>query len=187
MAENKIATHFEEEGTLDKPKIVGRLVRFAIGGWLIFLVTPIFLNIGALLENGLPLNVGNYIGAAIFLLVLPYVVNIGWRLNSRRLPQIIVIGLSLLLGAFDYLSTGVIYGPTLKVFTLLWILYTATHLGVSFVLAALLATPGCEMRAIPQLWSILTGKGSDEHYCPGFLNGLDRWERGRDSASTMQQ
>ena len=51
--------------------------------------------------------------------------------------------------------------------------------GISFVLSAALATPGCEMRAIPHLWTIVTGRATKEHYCPGFLDGLDKWELGR--------
>lgn len=55
------------------------------------------------------------------------------------------------------------------------------------VLAGILATPGCEMRAIPHLWGLLTGNRIREHYCPGFFDNLDRWDRGRDSKSKMQK
>ncbi len=57
--------------------------------------------------------------------------------------------------------------------------YVYAHLGLSFVLAAALATPGCEMRGIPHLVGLLRGRSSGEHYCPGFIDGLDRWERER--------
>ena len=51
---------------------------------------------------------------------------------------------------------------------------------VSFILmlAALLATPGCEMRSIHHIYSVLTGRPTAEHHCPvGPLTAIDRWER----------
>ena len=32
------------------------------------------------------------------------------------------------------------------------------------------------MRAIPHLWTVLTGKATKEHYCPGPLDRIDKWE-----------
>lgn len=60
---------------------------------------------------------------------------------------------------------------------MLWMSYVFGHLGVSFVVAAIIRTPGCEMRGLPHLWSKLTGSESLEHYCPGFLAPLDKWEK----------
>lgn len=182
-----IETEFEEQGSLERPLRIGRLVRLSIGLLLFYLTFPLFMHFEWLLKNGIPLHALNVISMGFIFWVMPYVVNIGWSLNSKRTPQIVVVLLSLILGGFDYVSTGLFYGPTLKVFTLVWFFYTAIHLGISMVLAALLATPGCEMRAIPQLWGTMTGRHTREHYCPGFLNGLDRWERGADSASRMQK
>jgi hypothetical protein len=59
-----------------------------------------------------------------------------------------------------------------------WLLYTLGHLGVSFVLAAVIATPGCEMRSLPQLGAKLRRRTTDMHYCPGILTPVDRWESG---------
>lgn len=62
----------------------------------------------------------------------------------------------------------------------LWLTYTFLHLGLSFVLAVIMATPGCEMRAIPGLFGRLTGHSADEHGCPAtFITAIDNWERGR--------
>lgn len=48
--------------------------------------------------------------------------------------------------------------------------------GFSFVLSALIGTPGCEMRSIPHLWTLVTGRETQEHYCPGIIDTVDRWE-----------
>ena len=61
-----------------------------------------------------------------------------------------------------------------------WELYIFAHLGLSFLLSALLGTAGCEMRAIHDLWAKLTGSQAREHHCPvGPLRSIDRWESGR--------
>ena len=88
-----------------------------------------------------------------------------------------------LLAAFGigYLQTGAI--ESLVLARAIWVfeLYLFAHLGVCFLLAALLATPGCEMRSIHHLYSILTGQPTAEHHCPvGPLTAIDRWERSRE-------
>lgn len=90
-----------------------------------------------------------------------------------------MIGIAGVLALLDLALYGTWWAPPLGVFTLLWFIYWSAHLGVSLVLAALIATPGCEMRAIPHLWTRLTGRRTKEHYCPGFFDRLDRWERRR--------
>jgi hypothetical protein len=32
------------------------------------------------------------------------------------------------------------------------------------------------MRAIPHLAGIISGRPSKEHFCPGFIDLIDRWE-----------
>lgn len=76
------------------------------------------------------------------------------------------------LGSFDSLILGVPLN--------LWLGYFYGHLGVSFLLAAAIGTPGCEMRSIPELIGRARGTPSHEHRCPvGFLARIDEWERGR--------
>ena len=187
MIDDTIETVFEDQGSLDKPRLMGRAVRLLIGVYLLHLASPLIPNLGWFFQNGIPPYPTNMISAGIFFLVLPYVVNIGWSLNSKRIPQIVVVAVSLILGGIDYFTGGAFYGSTLKIFTVIWVYYTIIHLGICMVLAALLATPGCEMRSLPHLWSMITGSHTKEHYCPGFLNCLDRWERGTDSASEKQK
>jgi hypothetical protein len=54
------------------------------------------------------------------------------------------------------------------------------HLGIAFVLSAIIATPGCEMRSIPDLFGRVIGKPSEEHHCPAaFITKIDEWEHRR--------
>jgi hypothetical protein len=51
---------------------------------------------------------------------------------------------------------------------------------MAFIIATLIGTPGCEMRAFHDLYSRLTGIPTKEHYCPvGPLHPIDQWEAGR--------
>ncbi len=53
------------------------------------------------------------------------------------------------------------------------ILYSTLHLRISLILAAILATPGCEMRSIPHLIAILKKRDLvDERSCPYGLTPL---------------
>ena len=86
----------------------------------------------------------------------------------------------LLVAAYGFYSQGVLETEILAQAIWVWVLYIFAHLGLSFLLSALLGTPGCEMRAIHDLFAKLTGSQAREHHCPvGPLSGIDRWESDR--------
>jgi hypothetical protein len=173
-------TQFVEQGSLKRPLIIGRLVRFTLGVLMLNGVYQVTLAWPYLLENGFPVgNTTLWVTTALAFWIIPAVINIGFSLNTGKLSRWIIGGLSLILGAYHYFTEGVVMGYGLGIFTLVWVYYWLVHLGSSFFLAAILATPGCEMRSIPHLWTLITGRASKEHYCPGFLDNLDRWERQR--------
>ncbi len=62
----------------------------------------------------------------------------------------------------------------------IWQLYLSTHLGLAFLVSAVIATPGCEMRAFHHFYSLVTGNATKEHLCPvGPLHPIDQWEAAR--------
>ncbi len=183
-------TAFVEPGTLVRPGWIGRLVRLALG----FLTLKLFadlLRFEVLMDRGdtgltssqVPDQLFFWLLMAFFFWILPHVVNIGFGTSWRRGPQVVVGGVSAAVAAFGLVVHGSAWTEALGWVLLVWLLYESLHLGASFVLAAALATPGCEMRALPELWSRVRGRASAEHYCPGFLDGLDRWERSRAKTS----
>ena len=115
-------------------------------------------------------------GPAFALWLLPPVVNLGfgrsWKNWSRTVVLLLCAGAILV----DLLVYGQVWGPPLGAVIYAVTVYTFAHLGLSFVLATVLATPGCEMRAIPDLIGRLTGRTAQEHHCPGFITPLDNWE-----------
>ncbi|MFQ5550870.1 MAG: hypothetical protein ACE5FJ_06505 [Gemmatimonadales bacterium] len=178
--DNKLETRFEEYGALPKPRPVGRLVRFAFGVWLtFFLYQLVRFGPDIFIDLTPPNHWTVWVAAVLGIMVTPYVVNIGFSQNWKHWPRVAVIATALVLVAVDLLAFGTWWAPPLGVFALAWFIYWAGHLGISFLLSSFIATPGCEMRAVPHLWTILTGRKTREHYCPGFLENLDRWERQR--------
>ncbi len=112
------------------------------------------------------------------LCVLNYVVNIGFAKSWGSRPLLVSVIVLVVLGGVAYLIAGSFNSRIVGVPLNLWLGYFYAHLGLSFVVAALIATPGCEMRAIPELFGRLRGMPSAEHECPvTFISTIDAWER----------
>lgn len=177
-AESRIETRFDDPGTLEKPGPIGRLVRLTAGILLAFVVWDLLPD-GAGIARAARPHWSLLLGIVIALVLFPYVVNIGWGLNLKAWPRRIV---GAILGGgvlFVWATTGDTWSPAAGWFTWGWMLYTFAHLGISFLIAAAIGTPGCEMRALPHLWTLLTGRETKEHHCPGFLDNVDAWEARR--------
>lgn len=166
---------FAAPGSLERPGLTGRLVRLVMGALLAMVVWQLFAHADV---SDLR-NPGVWFWIVFALLLVPYVVNIGFGVTWGAWPRVVSIVLLVASAAVGYLSDGSVLGQPLWVTTLVFMVYVYTHLGLSFLLSAVLGTPGCEMRALPHLFSIMRGTAADEHYCPGFIENVDRWERER--------
>jgi hypothetical protein len=167
---------------LHPPRLVGRLVRLFTGLLCGLVVWQVLNDLWGMLAThpDVQLDTSLWLAIAIGIYEIPEVINIGFSTNWRPLYiRSLVLALLLLTAAVSLVSTGSLIGFPLALAAYIFLLYTYGHLGISFLMAALLATPGCEMRAIPQLWSLIAGKDAKVQYCPGFLTPLDRWEYSR--------
>ena len=169
-----------EEGSLTRPGPIGRLVRLVLGTlclyglWQLLEVSPSFIERPVELLPNLSLMI------LVVLCVFNYVVNIGFGKDWNNNPLIFALSLLLIVATVSFLLTGNPGSTFLGVLIVLWMGYCYAHLGVSFILAAILATPGCEMRAIPELLGRLAKSEIKEHHCPSsIISGIDRWESGR--------
>ena len=178
--ENKLETHFEEPGSLPRPRVVGRAVRMFFGVMLLGgLYTMVTDGVSLFSLTVAPSGGSFWLFALIAFYLTPYVVNIGFSRNWRRRPQVFIAVTIGVLIAVDLVIYGAWWAPPLGAFMWVWLVYFSAHLGFSFVLSTFLGTPGCEMRAIPHLWTVLTGNSTKEHYCPGPLDRIDQWEGAR--------
>ncbi len=167
---------FGEPGTHAAPGPIGRAVRLILGLLLLWVVYRLLFrsDVTDLLHPSF------WFGIIIALWVGPAVISIGWgREWTNRQIRLLAVFLGIALAALSYLMDGNPAGRLVWWYVLLFQVYVFGHLGICFVLASVLATPGCEMRAIPHLYGLLTGRDRDEHPCPSFIGNLDRWEAGR--------
>ncbi len=177
---DKLELHFEDQGSLPRPGLVGRVVRLVFGTMLLYgLFSMVTDGLGLFSSTVAPRSLDFWVFVAIAFHLTPYVINIGFGRRWRRRPQLVIAVLVLLLIAADFVLYGTWWAPPLGAFMWLWLVYFSAHLGGAFVLSTIIGTPGCEMRALPHLWTLVTGRVTKEHYCPGPLDRLDKWETAR--------
>jgi hypothetical protein len=173
------ALELVSSGSIERPGKIGRTLRLSLGLGCYFALYQLFMSHETIINNPvstLP-NMVLIVGAAVC--IVNYVVNIGFGMNWGRWPSILSISVLgtiasvnwLILDTPDHWMLGVVYWA--------WLFYFYLHLGTSFLIASMLATPGCEMRAIPELLGRLSGKPAEEHYCPvALITKVDEWEAG---------
>ena len=167
-------------GTLTRPGPVGRLLRFGLGALCLFALWNVVLSAEAIVAQPFSSLDSLVVLIAFPLFVFNYVVNIGFSKSWGRRPLIVSLAALGLSAGIAFLVSGSLDSPIFGVPLTLWLVYFYLHLGVSFVVAALIGTPGCEMRSIPELIGRMTGNVSKEHHCPAaFITRIDAWERAR--------
>ncbi len=175
----------EECGTLPKPGPVGRLVRLLFGAVCLYYVYGLWRVRGNLITSEGSIEPLLWNGVIIGLVLISYVVNIGFSRSWRKWPAAVSAAILMSFALTGYLQAGQLETPKLAHAIHIWELYIFSHLGLAFVMAALIGTPGCEMRAFHHLFSLTTGKPTKEHLCPiGPLGAIDRWEAACASDST---
>jgi hypothetical protein len=165
-------------GTLARPGPIGRLVRLALGILCLLALWTLVVNAARIIQ--LPFS---SLGELALLLVIAicsfnYVVNIGFSMNWGYRPLAVSLGLLIAAFATSYVFAGKVDSSIAGIPLWLWLAYFYAHLGSSFVLAAILATPGCEARAFPELLGRISGTPAREHPCPvALISRLDAWEQ----------
>ena len=131
--------HFDPEGSITRPRAIGRLVRLLIGAYLTFHVRQVVI-LADVRDVDDPMM---WVSLILALWLLPPVVNIGFGVDWKRHHQLLLIVLGVVAAAAGW----TLYGSPFSEPTWLWMkattAYTWSHLGVSFILSAFLATPGC--------------------------------------------
>lgn len=171
--------HFDEPGTLPTPGPIGRVVRLGFGCaslWLVWLLATRS-------DTRDLLNPSFWALAAFALMLAPYVVNIGFGVRWGGWPRVASVVILVGSAAAGLMTAGSLLSMPLWATVTGWMIYLYGHLGISFVLSAVLATPGCEMRALPHLRATVFASAAREHYCPGFIGTFDEWEQQRRSGA----
>lgn len=176
-------------GTLVRPGPRGRILRLLVGGLQVTALVFVLLNINMFLRPEEPFSVSLFVAIWLgFSLVvnirfLRDTVNVGFHVNWGNSPYWVLWGLAALSLALSLGFSGAIWAIPFSLFVFVVILYTTVHIGISYILAAILATPGCEMRSIPHLIAILRRSDlAEEHSCDtGPWDRIDEREARRRS------
>ena len=170
----------DDQGTLPKPGPVGRLTRLAFGVLCCSYVYGLWTGRGLLVSGDGSIRPLLWNGILPGLFLVSYVVNIGFSRSWKRRPAFASVALLLGAASVNYLSSGAVEGHLSAMVLHSWLLYVFGHLGLAFLLSAIIGTPGCEMRAFHHLYSLMTGRPTKEHHCPvGPLRPIDQWEAAR--------
>ena len=157
---------------LPRPGVVGRGVRLAVGllvlwmGWQTVRDTPSFWD-------GLSPDGGLLVLVVILTVVSSWVINEllvrdwGWR------PSLVLGGGLALASVAGLVGWADPLGPPVGVYLWAWSIAFAVLLGPAQLLAATLATPGCEMRSFADLRARLKGQDPRTVACPGGIDMLD--------------
>lgn len=168
-----------DKGSLPKPGPLGRILRLALA----YLVLKgfvyeiwddrVMLTEGDFQPYGLIWN-----GLLFGLFLVSYVINIGYSRTWKKWPMAVSAGFLGALALFDYVTSGGDWtGAAFGTGFFIWSMYLFSHLGICFLISAIIGTPGCEMRALHDLFSKVSNVEVKEHLCPvGPIQPLDNWE-----------
>jgi hypothetical protein len=169
--------NLDEPGSLPRPGPVGRLVRLAVGVLCLWHIYGLIQVSGDLIGTNGSIQPLIWNGVIIGLFLVSYIVNIGFSRAWKKWPAVVSAGALAIIAGVGYAMAGTIETNLLAHSIWIWELYVFSHLGSAFIVAGAIGTPGCEMRAFHDLYSMLTGVPTKEHYCPvGPLNPIDQWE-----------
>lgn len=169
-----------DQGSLVRPGPIGRLVRLILGMFCLYGFWELVSVAPYVIERPFELLPNLALMILVVLCVFNYVVNIGFSKDWKSYPTLISLVILGIVGLLSFLSDDLVASTLFGLLLVLWMGYFYSHLGISFLLAAIMATPGCEMRAIPELFGKITKQNVKEHHCPSsIISGIDRWESNR--------
>ena len=164
-------------GALPKPGWLGRGIRLVFGALLLESAYSIGTAFHPLVyAPAVPVNVVLWILVGVLFFSMREVIDLGLGVRWGQKAQLVTLGLAGLAIAADFIFFGRLWAPPLGILFWAWFLLIAIPLGVALVLAAFMGTPGCEMRTYAALIAKLQGRSAAEHYCPGGMDFVDRWE-----------
>jgi hypothetical protein len=170
-------TQFVPVGTLPTPGPTGRLIRILFGAGILFWLLPgLIQSIPALPRAAnVPTNPLFWIIVVITFVNTSYVINLGLGKSWGHKPQLLFLLLAGVALVADVVVYGRFWAPPFATLLIFWLILINLALGIAFLLAALLGTPGCEMRSYNHLIAKLHGHDPTEHFCPGGIDRADRW------------
>ena len=168
--------------------IIGRIGKFSMGAAQLLGVYSLAGGYMLVTRETPTVGLSFWIFAGLAFALVSWTVNLAYRRSWGAKPFYVVTALAAAGALYGFATAGTFWSLPFALVVYVVTMYVHGHMGFCHVLAALIATPGCEMRAIDHLRSKLTGNKVSLQICPGIWTPLDNWEarirnRGPDSAT----
>lgn len=174
---------FVAAGTIPRIGPIGRLARIISGALTLGITFLLADDARRAIEGWDGVSAGAYpmwIGIAILFYFLPYAISTAVGRDWGYRPLIVVLSGAVVAALVGWAVAGSAWGPVPFAYLVIVAAALALEIGVAFIIQAVLATPGCEVRAYADLWSRITGRPVNERAClnPAYRR-LDAWEARR--------
>lgn len=160
-----------ETNTIPRPGLIGILIRLSLGTLVLFMGYGAIIDAPSFWDGyDAPINSLLYLGSVF--LFTSWVVNELLQKSWGMKPALILfagLGIAVATGAI----AGNPFGPAYGIYLWIWVLAFSVLLGPAHILAAILRTPGCEMRSFAHLRAKLTGNDVSQSVCPGWIDRAD--------------
>lgn len=159
---------------LVRPGAPGRTLRVALGIAVLSWLWALGTGWRTLWSGQVPWgNWGFWLLLAFAVYYTPTVFGLRFARQAGHWPLLGVAAALAAAAGASWLTSGSPAGPAFGTALWLWLAAFAALLGVAFLLAAALATPGCEMRSYAHLAARLRGADATQVACPGMADRLD--------------
>jgi hypothetical protein len=170
--------------TIDEPAVrpappgpLGLAVRVALGALFVYSFVSHLTKWSVFLELD-PLESDRFY-TLVSLLLLPEVFNIAFRRRWGLWPTAVFLAGGVILGLAGLLIAGEVWNPVLAGWVYAGDLLVMAALAVSFPVAIVTRSPGCELDALPRLIAGPLDRAVERPRCVVGLDRLDRWEAAR--------
>ncbi len=153
---------------------LGRLIRLLLGVATLSLFAALVGPLRAVLWSGeVPAHWSFYVALGFGLYLTSFVARILANRAWGQKPLVVALLGAAAATAVGYLTHGTPLAPPLGVYVWGWLVAFTVLLGCAHILAAVLGTPGCEMRSYAHLWTLLRGGDTETAACPAGIDRLD--------------
>ncbi len=163
-----------ESSSLATPGPLGRGIRLVLGLGILSLLYSLLTEWQSPLWSGeVPNDVAFYVLIGLALYATSWVVRLPLNKPWGQAPLLLVLLGAGITAAAGYAAESIFPLNALGLYVWTWFVLFTALLGSAHVLAAALATPGCEMRSYAHLRARLGGRNAEIVVCPG---GIDRFD-----------
>jgi hypothetical protein len=166
----------EATASIHRPLLFGRLARLATGLAQLQLAWTLVRHPSVLFRDTPPTQIELIIAVALAFALLSWTINLGFQRSWGSKPFRVAVAFAALAVGTSFALYGSWWGTPVATVLFVVTVYVHGHMGMCHVLAGLLGTPGCEMRAPAQVWAKIRGSADSFVTCPGPWRHLDRWE-----------